>query len=454
MQDPNTSTPIESPFKKIITYVLGIFYIGSDTDQEGTVESIKRSVEFKGIAVWTLVFAVVIASVGLNINSAAVIIGAMLISPLMGPIMGAGLALGTYDFDLLKKSLKNLAVMTGISIVTSTLYFMISPLSDAQSELLARTTPTIYDVLIAIVGGATGILAGSRKDKLSNAIPGVAIATALMPPLCTAGYGIANHSFQYFAGAFYLYGINTVFIGLSTFFFVKYLRFQRKHHVDEKLEKKLNWYITTFAILFILPSIFLAYNIVAESKFQRNAKLYVSKSFNFKKSRVLSANNIRTYGKKVIEVTMVGESISDEVVAHLETLLPNYQLEGVELRIIQSSSGDSGGRENYVANALNSTMIRSQDEKIKTLEGEVGSLKSKDRVVKAAAREVNILFPQVDSISFGDLLVQNTQDLSSSKEITLLVKWKTPPSKVDRKRFELFLKSRLDAESLVILDVE
>ncbi len=301
------------------------------------------------------------------------------------------------------------------------------------------------------MGGATGILAGSRKDKLSNAIPGVAIATALMPPLCTAGYGIANQNLTYFAGAFYLYGINTVFIGISTFLFVKYLGFTRKHHVDAQLEKRLNIYVTLLALLFIIPSIFLAYNIVLESKFQKNAKLYVSSSFNFKKSRVLNVNSSRRYGKKIIEVTLVGAPISDEVIAHLETLLSNYGLEGVELRLIQSSLADV---DENLPTAMQLRAMTSQDEKIRSLEDEVGILKSKDRVMKAAAREVNILFPQVDSISFGDLLVQNTQDLSSSKEITLLVKWKAPPTKVDRKRFELFLKSRLETDALVVLDVE
>ncbi|HNW52428.1 MAG TPA: TIGR00341 family protein, partial [Prolixibacteraceae bacterium] len=172
-----------------------------------TIHSIEKGVDFKGVNVWTLVFAIFIASVGLNVNSTAVIIGAMLISPLMGPIMGLGLSIGIYDFDLLKKSLKNLVVAVFISVVTSAIYFFISPLSEAQSELLSRTTPTIYDVLIALFGGLAGIVAGSTKEK-GNTIPGVAIATALMPPLCTAGFGIATGNFLYFIGAFYLFFIN------------------------------------------------------------------------------------------------------------------------------------------------------------------------------------------------------------------------------------------------------
>ena len=183
-------------------------------DEMETIDYISKNVEFKGANLWILIFAILVASVGLNVNSTAVIIGAMLISPLMGPIMGVGLAAGINDFELLKKSLKNLGIAIAISIITSTIYFSFTPLNDAQSELLARTEPSIWDVLIALFGGLAGIVAGSRKEK-SNAIPGVAIATALMPPLCTAGYGLATGNVYYFFGAFYLFFINSVFSSSS-----------------------------------------------------------------------------------------------------------------------------------------------------------------------------------------------------------------------------------------------
>ena len=193
-------------------------------DCQSTIMAIEKGVDFRGINVWTLVFAIFIASIGLNVNSTAVIIGAMLISPLMGPIMGLGLSVGINDFTLLKKSLRNMIIAVVISIVTSTIYFYISPLNDAQSELLSRTTPTIYDVLIALFGGFAGIVAGSSKEK-GTVIPGVAIATALMPPLCTAGFGIATGHLYYFVGAAYLFFINAVMISLSTFLFVRFLKF-------------------------------------------------------------------------------------------------------------------------------------------------------------------------------------------------------------------------------------
>ena len=196
-----------------------------DTDYEATFDSISKSVVFRGVNVWVLFFAIIVASVGLNVNSTAVIIGAMLISPLMGPITGIGFAVGTFDEELMRKSLKNLAIMVFISLVASTLYFLISPISDARSELLARTQPTIFDVFIAFFGGLAGIVASSRKSQSITVISGVAIATALMPPLCTAGFGIATGQIWYFFGAFYLFFINSFFIALATFLVVRLLRF-------------------------------------------------------------------------------------------------------------------------------------------------------------------------------------------------------------------------------------
>ena len=201
----------------ILNQIKSQFYVMQDMeDEKEIVEQITSGVSFKGANLWVLIFAIFIASLGLNVNSTAVIIGAMLISPLMGPIIGMGLATGINDFALLRRAAKNFGIATVISILTATIYFLITPLGEAQSELLARTSPTIYDVLIATFGGAAGILALCTKGK-GNVIPGVAIATALMPPLCTAGYGLATGHFLYFLGAFYLFFINTVFISLSTY---------------------------------------------------------------------------------------------------------------------------------------------------------------------------------------------------------------------------------------------
>ncbi|EMJ96348.1 DUF389 domain-containing protein [Leptospira alstonii] len=438
-----------SPLSRFID---SLFHIENDTDEEGTVESIKRGVNFSGSALWTLIFAIFIASIGLNINSTAVIIGAMLISPLMGPIMGAGLALGIYDFELLKKSARNLAVMTLLSLFTSAIYFLISPLSDAQSELLARTSPTVYDVLIAFIGGATGIVAGSRKDKISNAIPGVAIATALMPPLCTAGYGLANGNLKFFFGAFYLYLINSVFIGISTLIFVRYLKFHRTVYADSAVDKKIYRYVYLVSLCLILPSLYFAYDIVVDSSFKRNAKSYLENHFTFEKSKILSANIERKSGEKKIEVTIVGETLSEDVLLQLKTLLPKYGLEGTELKVVQSYGGAEIKRQGNFS-LENEVGSKPQEEKIRLLENELRIFKDKNRLIQSVAKEINVLFPYVESFSFGDFLVQNVQDFTSSKEITVLVKWKRSVGDAEKKRLELFLKLRMGVENLQVLDL-
>lgn len=238
--------------------------------EEDVIDNIKKAVEFKGINLWTLIFAILIASIGLNVNSTAVIIGAMLISPLMGPIMGIGLGAAIFDFDLIKKAFKNLLIATFLGVVTSTIYFFISPLHTAQSELLSRTTPTIWDVMIAFFGGLAGIVASSRK-KFNNVIPGVAIATALMPPLCTAGYGLANGEWSYFLGAFYLYLINSVFISISTFLIVRFLKYKTVAFVDSGTELKVKRLIGVIALLTIIPSLYLATVFVNNEIFNQNA---------------------------------------------------------------------------------------------------------------------------------------------------------------------------------------
>ena len=227
-------------FEDLKEFMSGRFSLEEDKAQrDEVVATVEKGVVFRGVNLWVLIFATMIASLGLNVNSAAVIIGAMLISPIMGPIMGVGLSLGINDFDLLKKSLRNFTLMFIVAIITSTVYFFISPLGDARSELLARTVPTTYDVLIALFGGLAGIVAQSRRDRTSTVIPGVAIATALIPPLCTAGYGLATGQFRYFLGAFYLFFINSVFIALATYLMVRFLKYEKKAFLDPVKERNV-----------------------------------------------------------------------------------------------------------------------------------------------------------------------------------------------------------------------
>ncbi|MEG0529086.1 MAG: DUF389 domain-containing protein, partial [Bacilli bacterium] len=252
-----------------------------EEDKSKVLADVVKNISFRGSNLWILACAIFIASIGLNVNSTAVIIGAMLISPLMGPIVGAGFALATYDFNLLKKSAKNLLIATVVSLIVSSIYFYLSPFKEVQSELLARTSPTIYDVLIAFFGGIVGAISITRVDK-GNPIPGVAIATALMPPLCTAGFGLAALDFKFFIGAMYLYCINCFFIGIATFVIIKYLKFKPVVTENKAFDKKLRYIITVLVFLMVIPSFYLAYNLLNEKKFSQNVDNYIKTEFTDK----------------------------------------------------------------------------------------------------------------------------------------------------------------------------
>ena len=307
-------------------------------NEKDVVTQITDGNNFKGSNLWILIFAIIIASLGLNVNSTAVIIGAMLISPLMGPIIGMGLALGIADLDLFKQSIKNYLVSTFISVITATIYFTLSPITDAQSELLARTSPTLYDVLIALFGGAAGFLAMSTKGR-NNVVPGVAIATALMPPLCTAGYGLAVQNTSYFFGAFYLYFINTVFIAFTTCLGVRFLHFHRKQFINREKMRRVNLYIVSIIIITIIPASYMTWNIIKQSVFENNIENFVTKELNYSGTNILSHQyDLKT---KTLHVVAVGNPISTDSIAKAQKAMTNYQLDGYALKVIQGSNSDS-----------------------------------------------------------------------------------------------------------------
>ena len=307
-------------------------------NEKDVVTQITDGNNFKGSNLWILIFAIIIASLGLNVNSTAVIIGAMLISPLMGPIIGMGLALGIADLDLFKQSIKNYLVSTFISVITATIYFTLSPITDAQSELLARTSPTLYDVLIALFGGAAGFLAMSTKGR-NNVVPGVAIATALMPPLCTAGYGLAVQNTSYFFGAFYLYFINTVFIAFTTCLGVRFLHFHRKQFINREQMRRVNYYIVSIIIITIIPASYMTWNIIKQSVFENNIENFVTKELNYSGTNILSHQyDLKT---KTLHVVAVGNPISTDSIAKAQKMMTNYQLDGYALKVIQGSNSDS-----------------------------------------------------------------------------------------------------------------
>ena len=365
--------------------------------KEKVIEDIISNISFRGSNLWILACAILIASIGLNVNSTAVIIGAMLISPLMGPIVGAGFALATYDFDLLKKTGRSLFIATVVSLIVSFVYFYISPFKDAQSELLARTSPTIYDVLIAFVGGVVGAISLTRQEK-GNPIPGVAIATALMPPLCTAGFGLATGNLSFFLGAFYLYSINCFFIGIATFLIIKYLKYKPKNTGNEVLNKRLHYVITSLVMLIITPSLYLAYTLLEEKKFYQNVDHYITAEFeNSGYTIIYKKINYKT-SPKTLELAFLDKKFTEDELKTLQTNLQNFNILNTELIIRQKESDIS--KEILSEINKNKSSLSNKDVKIKHLTEELESYKPSDPTF---AKEVKALFPNIEDFYFGKL---------------------------------------------------
>ena len=433
-------------------------------DEIQTIDYIRKNVEFKGTNLWILIFAIFVASVGLNVNSTAVIIGAMLISPLMGPIIGVGMGVGINDFELIKKSLKNLAVAIVISVITSATYFLISPLSDAQSELLARTTPTIYDVFIALFGGFAGIVAGSSREK-SNAIPGVAIATALMPPLCTAGYGIATGNLYYFLGAFYLFFINSVFISLSTFLIVRFLKYPKKQFMDQQREKRVKSYIIAFVILTVIPSVYLGLQVVQQSIFERNASIFLDQELTFEKSRIISKSYDFKSNPKIIEVSFFGEKVEDVLISNAKSKMEDYKLKDVELKVFQGyESGDpldiatvermnmnlrSGIIEDLYKK--NEALLATKDEQIQILQREIITMKQMQLPLTDISNELKAQHSNVKEFAINSTIITNFVTNQPDTTYLAFASFTSRPSRAEITRMENWLKARIKSEKLKLV---
>ncbi len=324
--------------KYIKQFIQRHIYIYEDLDTAGAAQRIKSNIWFRGTNVWILAFSIIIASVGLNVNSTAVIIGAMLISPLMGPIIGTGLALGTNDLDLLKSAVKNLLVMVLISLAASTLFFIVSPLDLVNpTELEARTSPTIYDVLIALFGGLAGILENTRKER-GTVLSGVAIATALMPPLCTAGYGLAHWNMHFFLGALYLFVINSVFIALATYLMVKYLRFETVAGLDVTSAKRKRNLISAVLIIVLVPSIWTAIGLIGENNYERNVQVMMNED-RFVGPRTYVYDYV--VKGRTVNFSLAGEPLTDETRKAFLERAANHHIKAQTITITEHSVGMS-----------------------------------------------------------------------------------------------------------------
>ena len=424
-------------------------------DEKEIVAQITSGVSFRGANLWVLIFAIFIASLGLNVNSTAVIIGAMLISPLMGPIIGMGLAIGINDFQLLRRAAKNFAIATVISILTATVYFLITPLGEAQSELLARTSPTIYDVLIATFGGAAGILALCTKGK-GNVIPGVAIATALMPPLCTAGFGLASVHLLYFLGAFYLFFINTVFISLSTYLGVRLMRFHRKEFQTASAARKSRRAVMAIAILTIIPSLLMTVGIVRRSISDNNVNRFIKTELSQSGTQVISSDLDRD--NQILNIVAVGREINDSTIRVAQKNLVHYSLADIKLNIIQGEKSDSAMR---LGKKLSQITTSREEEKQKMVEMSAKLSETSNRLEQYTRleqltpdvmAEMRNLFPQVNALSLSKV-AQSRRDTTATMHFVAAIISLDPKARLtpaDRQRIHDWLQTRVKADSLVV----
>ena len=453
-EQKNTSKGLEILIS-IKNYIKEFFDLRkSKENEELTIESIRHGVIFKGTNLWVLIFAIFIASLGLNVNSTAVIIGAMLISPLMGPIMGFGLAVGISDFELLKQSFKSYLLTTFISVVTSTLYFSLTPLNEVQSELLARTSPTIYDVLIALFGGLAGIIAVSTKEK-GNVIPGAAIATALMPPLCTAGFGLATGNIFYFLGAFYLYFINSVFISFATYLGVRFMHFKRKDFVDKQREQMVRRYIIALVLATMCPAFYLTYGIVKTTFYEASANSFIAKEFDFEHTQVISRKI--SYDEKEIRVVLVGNELTQPELDKVHNSLKHYNLEDTKLTIVQGMNSDNLDMGMLKAQVMedfykdSEERLQEQQEEIQRLRKELKNYTTYHQLNKQIVPELKVLYPQVESVSLSQMEVLTVDSMHKDTLIMVLMGLKEEMDAAQMQQMQEWLKTRTGAKKMKLV---
>lgn len=459
MEEPQESK-LRLFWQEFKAYIKELIDLNSDADPHTTIDTISKSVEFRGVNVWILVFAIVVASIGLNMNSTAVIIGAMLISPLMNPIMGLGLGVGISDNDLIRKSLKNLLIMVVVSLIASTTYFLLTPLSDAQSELLARTKPTIFDVLIALFGGLAGIVASSRKQEKVTVVSGVAIATALMPPLCTAGYGLGTGQFVYFFGAFYLFFINSFFIALATFIMTRYLKFPQKVYLDRAKEKRVRQAILFFSILVIIPSFFIGLSVIRETSFNNQAIKYVSAiehSAMFDDVQILNVKRSFTSKEQTITLSLIGTPLTEDQIELLQKRLPEFGLEQAKLIIRHAGGGslDIDTQATMLQHFLErkEEQLANRDSTISQLREQLASFETKAKITpEQLAREVQVLYPHVLSFSVAESEEINLKTQQKQTIPVVNSTWSVTPTALEQQQFSDWMKARLNTNTIKIVN--
>lgn len=394
------------------------FNIIDDTDVNATIDDIKAGIPIKGQTAWVLIFSILIASAGLNTSSTAVVIGAMLISPLMGPIMGMGLSLGINDVFLLRKAVKNFAIMVALSLITSFLYFSIPVFQHETPELIARTGPDVRDVIIAFAGGLALIIAFSRRSKAITTISGVAIATALMPPLCTAGFGLATGKWHFFRGAMFLFSINTIFIATATFTIVRFLKFPFEHYLDSKRKKVISNVIYISAFVILVPSVFFFYKLYKQTDFNQTISHFIQDQKENKGVLVFDID--KDYSKKEISFAIIGNKISDKDLSDLKSLLSQKGYDNVKINIVKNYQETEGNKK------LN------DDEKILLTSQKIANNQYPIAAVfEDISKEIHALDTNIVEVSYGRILKSNFNMIDTIP--TFYIQWREDEEDVEQK---------------------
>ncbi|MCF7568933.1 DUF389 domain-containing protein [Sabulilitoribacter arenilitoris] len=452
-------------FQSIKTFFSELLDFRDDTDRDATIEAIKGDIPFKGATAWILICSIFVASVGLNANSTAVVIGAMLISPLMGPILGVGMSIAINDIDTLRRSLINLAIMIVLSLLTASLFFRFFPLSEDTSELLGRVQPDIRDVLIAFFGGLALIIARTKRGTIASVIFGVAIATALMPPLCTAGYGLAKGNWEYFLGAMYLFTINTIFIALATFLVLKVLRFPMLKYVNSKKRRFISRMAMLLAIVVMVPAGFTFFSVYQESSFEIDAQSFINDELEaLPHSEYIKKNTIYKFGgneESEIVLNSFGlDEIPESTISLLQSRLASYPALSKYNTKLKFNQSRSQGLDNFrymkELRFRDSLDLLSQTEKITYLENKVRQLSKLEKnyiAFEELTKEVKINYETIEQFSYANVINSNFSKMDTLSVFS--VKWvdsltKEPARIKDKEKLEKWLKLKLELDTLVV----
>lgn len=430
------------------------FSLGADGASQQEVDAnIRKSIEMRGTNLWVLILAIFIASLGLNTNSTAVIIGAMLISPLMGPIIGFGYSFGVYDLPLMKESVRNFLTMVVVSLLTSTLFFLLPIISFDQSELLARTQPTTFDILIALIGGLAGMVAQTRKERSSTVIPGVAIATALMPPLCTVGYGLATFQIRFILGALYLFAINCIFIALAAYIVTRFMKYRTVSEVDDSRQKRYRKLMAAVLVVITVPSFIMAVSIIRRSNFEQASQRFINEAFDFDRTVVVDSETQYHGGKtgSVIEVRLFGEPLNQDMIDNLQRQLTQaYHLKNVKLNVRQSQD------DKLDITSLQSSyddIIKEKNQQIARLQDQLSTVNGADTLaVSSMARELGIFIPGISDMSLSRHIAYSTDGAPKDTTYLCIIKSdSTQDSKPDANILKRWIETRTGSSDIIVM---